>query len=105
MAAGDAETRIDAIATGQADLECGSTTSNLERQKRVAFSPTMFVSGTKLHGAAKGSPIKSFRDLAGKPVAVTAGTTNEQTMRELSARFKLGLDDRVAATTRSRSRS
>ena len=86
-----AETRIDAVASGQVDLECGSTTSNLERQKRVAFSPTMFVSGTRLL-VRKGSPVQSFRDLAGKPVAVTAGTTNERTMRELSARFKLGLD-------------
>ena len=86
-----AETRIDAVANGQVDLECGSTTSNLERQKRVAFSPTIFVSGTRLL-VRKGSAIESFRDLAGKPVAVTAGTTNERTMRELSARFKLGLD-------------
>ena len=86
-----AETRIDAVASGQVDLECGSTTSNLERQKRVAFSPTMFVSGTRLL-VRKGSPIQSFRDLAGKPVAVTAGTTNEKTMRDLSARFKLGLE-------------
>jgi len=84
-------TRIEAVSSGRVDLECGSTTSNLERQKRVAFSPTMFVSGTRLL-VRKGSPVQSFRDLAGKPVAVTAGTTNERTMRELSARFKLGLD-------------
>ena len=90
------ESRIDAVANGQVDLECGSTTSNLERQKRVAFSPTMFVSGTKLL-VRKGSPIKSFRDLAGKTVAVTAGTTNEKTMRELSASFKLDLNARGVA--------
>jgi len=83
-------TRIDAVANGQIDLECGSTTSNLERQKRVGFSPTMFVSGTKLL-VKIGSPIKSFRDLVGQTVAVTGGTTNEKTMRDLSARFKLGL--------------
>jgi glutamate/aspartate transport system substrate-binding protein len=84
-------TRIDAVANGLVDLECGSTTSNLERQKRVGFSPTMFVSGTKLL-VKNGSPIKSFRDLAGQTVAVTGGTTNEKTMRDLSARFKLGLN-------------
>jgi ABC-type amino acid transport substrate-binding protein len=82
------ESRIDAIASGRADLECGSTTSNLERQKRVAFSPTIFVSGTKLM-VKSGSPIKSFRDLPGKTVVVTAGTTNEQTMRDLAKKFKL----------------
>ncbi len=89
------DSRIDAVVSGQVDLECGSTTSNLERQKRVAFSPTMFVSGTKVL-VKKGSPIQSFRDLAGKKVAVTAGTTNEKTLRELSQKFKLDIDLKVA---------
>jgi ABC-type amino acid transport substrate-binding protein len=82
------ESRIDAVVSGQVDLECGSTTSNLERQKQVGFSPTIFVSGTKLL-VKKGSSIKSFRDLPGKTVAVTSGTTNEATMRELARKFKL----------------
>jgi len=82
------ETRIDAIVSGRADLECGSTTDNLERRKQVAFSPTIFVSGTKLM-VGKGSPIRSFRDLGGKTVVVTGGTTNEQTMRDLARKFKL----------------
>ncbi len=82
------DTRVDAIASGRADLECGSTTNNLERQKLVSFSPTIFVSGTKLL-VAKGSSIKSFRDLAGKTVAVTSGTTNENAMRVLAQKFKL----------------
>ena len=89
------DSRIDAVVNGQVDLECGSTTNNLERQKRVSFSPTMFVSGTKVL-VRKVSPIKSFRDLAGKKVAVTAGTTNEKTLRDLSAKFKLGIDLLVA---------
>jgi ABC-type amino acid transport substrate-binding protein len=89
------ESRIDAIASGQADLECGSTTSNLERQKRVGFSPTIFVSGTKLM-VKRGSPIRSFRDLVGKNVVVTAGTTNEQTMRDLAKKFGLDIRLRVA---------
>src|SRR4029077_10435955 len=76
------ETRIDAIVSGKADLECGSTTNNLERQKQVAFSPIIFVAGTKLL-VKRGSPIRSFRDLAGKSVVVTAGTTNEQTLRDI----------------------
>ena len=82
------ESRIDAVVSGQVDLECGSTTNNLERQKRVGFSPTIFVSGTKLM-VGKGSPVRSFRDLGGKTVAVTSGTTNEATMRELARKFKL----------------
>jgi len=90
------ESRIPAVVNGQVDLECGSTTNNLERQKQVAFSPTMFVSGTKLM-VKKGSPVKSFRDLAGKKVVVTAGTTNEKTMRELAVRFKVDMAISVAA--------
>ena len=52
----------------------------------MAFSPTIFVSGTKLM-VKKGSPIKSFRDLKGKTIVVTAGTTNEQAMKEITKRF------------------
>jgi len=82
------ETRLEAIVSGRADLECGSTTANLERGKQVAFSPTIFVSGTKLL-VKKGSAIRSFRDLAGRSVVVTAGTTNEQAMTKLASRFKI----------------
>ncbi|SDI94182.1 amino acid ABC transporter substrate-binding protein [Variovorax sp. OV700] len=89
------DSRIEAVESGAVDLECGSTTNNIERQKRVSFSPTIFVSGTKVL-VKKGSPIKSFRNLAGKRVAVTAGTTNEKTLRELSQKFKLGINLLVA---------
>ena len=82
------ESRIDAIASGRADLECGSTTDNLERRKLVAFSPTIFVAGTKLL-VRRGSPIKSYRDLGGRTVVVTAGTTNEKAMHEIARRFRI----------------
>jgi ABC-type amino acid transport substrate-binding protein len=82
------ESRFDDVASGRVDMECGSTTSNLERQKRVAFSQTVFVAGTKLM-VKKGSPIRSFRDLAGRTVVVSAGTTNEKALRDLQAKFRL----------------
>jgi glutamate/aspartate transport system substrate-binding protein len=82
------ETRIEAITSGRADLECGSTTNNLERQKQVAFSPIIFVAGTKLL-VKRGSPIRSYRNLAGKTVVVTAGTTNEKAMQEIARRFNI----------------
>ncbi len=82
------ETRIEAIVAGRADLECGSTTNNLERQKHVTFSPIIFVAGTKLL-VRRGSPIRSYRDLLGRRVVVTAGTTNEKAMQELARRFKI----------------
>ncbi|MDR5837229.1 amino acid ABC transporter substrate-binding protein [Caballeronia sp. LZ034LL] len=84
------DTRIDAVASGKVDLECGSTTSNLARQQRVAFSPIIFVAGTKVM-VRKDAPMNSFRDLAGKRVAVTSGTTNEAALRELDKKFQLGI--------------
>jgi len=95
------ETRIDAIVSGRADLECGSTTDNLERRKLVSFSPTIFVAGTKLL-VRRGSPIRSFRDLGGRTVIVTAGTTNEKAMQEIARRFKL---DFKLATARDHAES
>ena len=83
-------TRFDAITSGNADLECGSTTNNKERQQTLAFSPTFFVSGTKLL-VRKGSVVSDFRTLSGKKVAVTSGTTNAKTLRDLSDRFALQL--------------
>ena len=83
------ETRIGAVVSGKVDLECGSTTNNAERQKQVAFSPIMFVTGTKLM-VKRRSPVRSYHDLKGKVVVVTAGTTNEQVMKRLNEKFKLG---------------
>lgn len=88
------DNRMAAVTSGKVDLECGSTTSNLERQKQVAFSPTIFVAGTKVM-VRQGTPIRSFRDLAGKKVAVTAGTTNEKALRDLDQKFKLGMQLQV----------
>ncbi len=85
-----AASRIPAVTSGEVDLECGSTTNNLERQKEVAFSPTFFVSGTKLM-VKRGTSIASFRELAGKRVAVTAGTTNEKALRDLARKFQLDI--------------
>jgi glutamate/aspartate transport system substrate-binding protein len=85
------ETRIPAVRSGEIDLECGSTTSNFERQKQAAFSPIFFVAGTKLL-VPRDSGIASYRDLKGKTVVVTAGTTNEAAIRSLSDKQKLGID-------------
>jgi len=82
--------RLEKVKAGAIDLECGSTTSNVQRQKDVAFSPVFFVAGTKLM-VPKASPVKSYSDLAGKTVVVTAGTTNEAALRTLSDKQKLGI--------------
>ena len=85
------ETRMAAVTSGKIDLECGSTTNNVERQKQVAFSPLIFVAGTKLM-VRRASGIRSYRDLKGKDVVVTAGTTNEQVMRRLNQQFNAGMN-------------
>ena len=93
--------RLDKVKTGTVDLECGSTTSNLQRQKEVAFSPVFFVAGTKLM-VPKTSAVQSYRDLAGKTVVVTAGTTNEAALRTLSDKQKLGI---IIVTARDHAQS
>jgi glutamate/aspartate transport system substrate-binding protein len=82
--------RIPAVLQGKIDLECGSTTANAERAKQVAFSPLMFVAGTKLM-VPKASSVRSVNDLKGKTVVVTKGTTNEQAMHNADKKFSLGL--------------
>jgi glutamate/aspartate transport system substrate-binding protein len=87
--------RIPAVVQNKIDLECGSTTANAERAKQVAFSPLMFVAGTKLM-VPKTSTISAPRDLQGKTVVVTKGTTNEQAMHAVDKKFALGLNIVVA---------
>ena len=83
--------RITLIQNGTVDIECGSTTNNLERQKQVGFSTTIFVIGTKLM-TKKDSGIKDFPDLAGKNVVTTAGTTSERLIRKMNEDKKMGMN-------------
>ena len=83
--------RIQAVLQNKIDLECGSTTANAERAKQVAFSPLMFVAGTKLM-VPKASSVQAVTDLKGKTVVVTKGTTNEQAMHNVDKKFSLGLN-------------
>jgi glutamate/aspartate transport system substrate-binding protein len=83
--------RIQAVLQNKIDLECGSTTANAERAKQVAFSPLMFVAGTKLM-VPKGSSVAAATGLKGKTVVVTKGTTNEQAMHNVDKKFSLGLN-------------
>src|SRR5689334_11383896 len=83
--------RIPAVIQNKIDLECGSTTANAERAKQVAFSPLMFVAGTKLM-VPKASGVTAVTDLKGKTVVVTKGTTNEQAMHNVDKKFSLGLN-------------
>ena len=77
--------RIDQVADGRVDLECGASTNTAERRTRVAFSPLTFVSGTRLL-VRRGEGVHSLRELAGRRVAVVRGTTNEAVIRQFSGR-------------------
>jgi len=86
----NSQTRIPLVVDGTIDLECGSTTNNLERQKQVAFSPIFFVSGTKVM-VKRASKLRSYRDLRGRTVAVTEGTTNEAAIKAVNAKEGLAI--------------
>jgi glutamate/aspartate transport system substrate-binding protein len=83
-------TRIPLMANGTIDLECGSTTNNLERQKQVAFTITHFVTANR-YVAKKASNIKTLADLKGKTVVSTAGTTNIKWATEENQKQNLGM--------------
>jgi glutamate/aspartate transport system substrate-binding protein len=85
-----AETRIPAVRSSEIDLECGSTTANFERKKEVAFSPIFFIAGTKIL-VPRSSAIASYRELRGKTVVVTAGTTNEAALQAISDKQHLDI--------------
>jgi glutamate/aspartate transport system substrate-binding protein len=82
----DTQNRIDAVASGAADMECGSTTVSFERMAKVDFSSFIFMENTGLV-VRTNSGIFSVGDLGGKKVAVIAGTTNETALvKELQRR-------------------
>jgi glutamate/aspartate transport system substrate-binding protein len=83
----DADQRLPMVISGAVDLECGSTTANAERARQVGFSPVFFLSGTKLMvplGSSGAARINSYQALAGRTVAVSAGTTNAEVMHRLA---------------------
>ena len=66
--------RIPLLQNGTIDIECGSTTNSVERQKQVAFGPTYFVINVTA-AVKKSSGIKTLAELNGKAISTTSGTT------------------------------
>ena len=75
------QNRIPLVQNGTVDIECGSTTNNVARQKDVAFAPTLYVEEVRI-AVKKSSGIKGIADLNGKTVATTTGTTSVQLLRK-----------------------
>jgi len=84
-------TRIPLIANGTVDLECGSTTNNLDRQKQVGFTITHFVTANRFV-SKKSANLKTVDDLKGKTIVSTSGTTNIKQITEIGAQKNLGLN-------------
>ena len=74
------QNRIPLVQNGTVDLECGSTTNDTARQKEVAFAITTYVEEVRIATRAN-SGITGIKDLNGKTVATTTGTTSVQTLR------------------------
>jgi glutamate/aspartate transport system substrate-binding protein len=83
--------RIQAVVDKRIDMECGSTTNTRERQDKVGFAYTTFVTGTKLL-AKSGAQFKDLSELTGKKLAVTARTSNEKLLQTLIAQFNYKIE-------------
>ncbi|AMP01842.1 bacterial extracellular solute-binding s, 3 family protein [Collimonas arenae] len=73
--------RIDVIASGKADLECGSTTNNAERRKRVDFTIAHFMASSRMIVRVD-DKIKNWPDLRNKKVVTTKGTTSVKSLED-----------------------
>ncbi|MDR1827229.1 MAG: amino acid ABC transporter substrate-binding protein [Methylobacteriaceae bacterium] len=82
--------RIPLLTSGGIDLECGSTTNNLERQKEVSFTLTHYVTATRFV-SKKANNYKSLDDLKGKTIVSTAGTSNIKLVTGLNTERNLGM--------------
>ncbi|MDF3834457.1 glutamate/aspartate ABC transporter substrate-binding protein [Cupriavidus basilensis] len=85
------QNRITLLQNGTIDIECGSTTNNLERQKQASFTDSIFIIGTRIM-VKKDGGIKDWADLKGKNVVTTAGTTSERLLRKMNDDQKLGMN-------------
>jgi len=74
------QNRVPLIVNGTIDLECGSTTNNRARQRDVDFAITTYVETVRIAVRAD-SEIKDLRDLDGKTIVTTTGTTSVQILR------------------------
>jgi glutamate/aspartate transport system substrate-binding protein len=75
------QNRIPLMQNGTIDLECGSTTNSVDRQKQVSFGNTTFVTGIKMLVKAD-SGIKDISQLNGKAVVTTTGTTSDALIKQ-----------------------
>ncbi len=78
-----AQNRVPLVSNGTVDVECGTTTNNVARQKDVAFAPTIYMEEVRT-AVRKTSGITQVAQLKGKSVAATTGATSVTLLRRLS---------------------
>ena len=83
--------RIPLMANGTIDLECGSTTNNIARQKEVSFTMTHFLTANRIV-SKKSANLKSIDDLKGKTMVSTSGTTNIKQLTDLNTSKNMGMN-------------
>ena len=86
------QNRIPLVKNGTVDLECGSTTNNQARQQDVAFALTTYIEEVRMAVRAT-SNIHSIKDLEGKTVVATTGTTSVQHLRRNSRATGLKINE------------
>lgn len=86
-----ASDRLALLKSGKIDIECGSTTRTLERQKEFDFSVLTFVTGAELM-VRIGSGISDLQSAAGKKIGVLRGTTTEQGLRDTIRRRGVAIE-------------
>lgn len=84
------QNRIPLVQNGTVDIECGSTTNNLTRQRQVSYLQTTFITGTKI-AVRKDSGVKEIEDLKGKVIGLASGTTNEKAIKDHIAENRLDI--------------
>jgi glutamate/aspartate transport system substrate-binding protein len=92
-----AGTRQMMVESGTVDLQCGSVTNTQQRQRYVAFSVSTYATGIKAL-VRKDSGIRSIRDMKGKVVVTTSGTTSDAYVKAAAARQGLFLNFRLGRT-------
>ena len=75
------ENRIQMVAQGKVDIECGSTTASLSRREKVDFSLMTFVDGGSMLTTSSAN-IRGLGDLTGRRIAIVPGSTTEKSLGE-----------------------
>ncbi|MDH4107549.1 MAG: amino acid ABC transporter substrate-binding protein [Gammaproteobacteria bacterium] len=77
------EQRLEAVEQNLVDIECGATTVTLSRRERVDFTLLTFITGGSIL-SRNSRPIGGLEGIDGKRIAVIAGTTTEDALREFA---------------------